>query len=280
MSEPSFLDYTKVASRFNQAASHYDKAAILQREVGARLLERLSFIKQPPLSIVDAGCGTGWLTHALAKTYPYAKIYGLDFAPSMIATAQSTPSAIHFLCADITEMPFADHSIDTIVSNLALQWTTPLKTLTEYKRVLKPGGTLLFATLGPGTLKELAAAWEKVDSFPHVHPFLDLHTVGDMLLAAGFHDPVMDMAPITLTYQNIKDLLWDLKTLGATNLHVDRRKSLTGKQRFHAMKTAYEAFRRKDGLPATYEVTFGYAVGPEVRESEEERYRIASRMVV
>lgn len=118
---------------------------------------------------------------------------------------------------------------------------------------------MLFATLGPDTLKELRASWATVDNERHVNTFLDMHDVGDAMLAAGFADPVLDVDYITLRFPDMKALLRGFRTLGA-NTVPGRSAGLTGKQRFTAMCEAYEHFRAADGLyPATYEIVFGLA---------------------
>ena len=94
-----------------------------------------------------------------------------------------------------------------------------------------------------------------------------MHDVGDALLHAGFADPVMDVERLTLTYQDVSGLMRDLKVLGAHNVTSGRPRGLTGRGRMHAMRMAYEAHRRDDRLPASYEVVYGHAWAPEQRRS-------------
>ena len=75
----------------------------------------------------------------------------------------------------------------------------------------------MFSTFGPDTLKELRAAYAGADGHTHVHRFIDMHDIGDMLVHAGFADPVMDMEHVTLTYADVRDLMRDLKAIGAHN---------------------------------------------------------------
>jgi malonyl-CoA O-methyltransferase len=129
--------------------------------------------------------------------------------------------------------------------------------------VLRPGGLFLFSSFGPDTLQELRAAWAEVDGAGHVSPFLDMHDVGDRLLAARFADPVMDAERLTLTYDRVDDLMRDLKAIGANNASNARPRAVTGKGRLAAMRAAYEGFRRDGRLPASYEVVYGHAWTPE-----------------
>ena len=83
--------------------------------------------------------------------------------------------------------------------------------------MLDTGGLFVFTTFGPDTLRELRAVFAAIDGEPHVSRFLDLHDVGDLLVEAGFADPVMEMERFTLTYAGAADFLHDLKAIGATN---------------------------------------------------------------
>ncbi|MEN9435022.1 MAG: malonyl-ACP O-methyltransferase BioC [Pseudomonadota bacterium] len=277
-SNPHLLDKRKTRSGFERAAHTYDEAAVLQREVGNELLERLDWVKLAPNRVLDLGCGTGMVSEALLKRYPKAEVIGVDIAFSMV---QQTLKRRHWLrkplgvCADVQALPFASQSCDLLISNVMLQWCNDLvPVFKECVRVLRPNGLLTFATFGSDTLKELRASWSQVDGYPHVSRFLDMHDIGDALLAAGFRDPVVDREDKVLLYDQVKDLLKDLKAIGANNATQGRAQGLMGKQRLQALYQAYEEFRGVDGqLPATYEVIFGHAWAPTLSPSTlPERY--------
>src|SRR5699024_11013806 len=127
-------------------------------------------------------------------------------------------------------LPLPDASVDLIFSNLALHWSEAFdQVFREYQRVLRPDGLALFSSLGPDTLHELRSAWRTVDDRPHVHPFEDMHNLGDALIAARLADPVMDMEHITLTYADAMQLMRDLQSMGTTNVATARARGLTGK---------------------------------------------------
>ena len=163
------------------------------------------------------------------------------------------------VCANAYELPFASNSVDFIVSNLMMQWCSDLTMLLdECYRVLKPEGLFLFTTFGPDTLKELKRSWSVVDNYAHVNDFIDMHDIGDQMLQSGFQSPIMEMEKLTLTYNKVVDLMYDLKAIGAQNVQ-NRSKSLTGKTKFNKMIKMYESYRENDKLPATYEVIYGHA---------------------
>ena len=261
---------------FNRAATTYDNVAVLQREVGKRLIDRLDLIKAVPETVLDVGCGTGDNTLLLRKVYRRANIVAMDFADQMLKVANTKQSwsqkllksELKFVCADAESLPFSDNSFDFIFSNLTLQWCTDLdRTFAEFKRILKPEGLLFFSTLGPDTLKELRQSWKMVDGNQHVHTFIDMHDVGDAMVRAGLADPVMDVENFTLTYGSVLDLMRELKQLGAHNASVNRPHQLTGKHHLRAMQHHYETFRSDDKLPATYEIVYGHAWSANVQKN-------------
>ncbi|MGV6808440.1 MAG: malonyl-ACP O-methyltransferase BioC [bacterium] len=263
------LDKAQLRRHFDRAAKHYDAAAVLQREVGQRLYERLDYINIQPERVLDLGCGTGFLTQKLLKQYPKAQLIALDIAVNMLKITQKQGSWFRkpkVICADAEQLPLNDASVDVIVSNLMLQWCNELpNSFAEMRRVLKPNGMVLFSSFGTDTLKELRESWQQVDQYAHSSTFADMHDVGDALMQAGFAQPVMDMDMITMTYPSVRELMQDLKQIGANNAHQQQRKSLTGRQRLLAFEQAYQAYQQADGLyPASYEVIYGHAWADEL----------------
>jgi malonyl-CoA O-methyltransferase len=278
--DPAAVDARAVRRRFARAATTYDAAAVLQREVGRRMATRLDVVKLVPGAVLDAGCGTGEALPELALRYPAAVPVGLDLAWPMLAVARARggapgsrlarlvnkfrgqASAIRplLVCADIGSLPFGAATFDLVWSNLALQWVSDLpRAFAEFRRILRVGGLLSFTTLGPDTLKEIRSAFAGVDRNTHVIRFVDMHDIGDLLAQAGFADPVMDMEYVTLTYADAPSMLHDLRAIGATNATLGRPRGLMGRGRFAQMQAALEAMRRDGRLPATFEVIYGHA---------------------
>jgi malonyl-CoA O-methyltransferase len=260
------LDRQRIRRAFSDAASHYEQAAVLQQQVGDLLLERLQLLSTAPQRVLDVGAGTGRMTALLKQRFPKSEVIALDLALGMLRQARTNRSwwrPFRRVAGDAQALPFADASMDLVISNLCLQWCDDLKAAVyELRRVLKPGGWLLFSSFGPDTLKELRAAWRAADDGAHVHMFLDMHDVGDLVLAQGFADPMFDAERYTLTYADAPAVMRDLKSIGAGNALGQRQRGLTGKSAFARMLAAYEAERRDGRLPASYEVIFGQAQAP------------------
>ena len=261
------IDKARARRAFERAAPGYDAAAVLQREIADRLLERLDYVRLDPRRVLDLGTGTGYAIPALHQRYRRARVIALDFAQAMLLAARRRGTWRRrplCLCGDAERLPLADGAADLILSNSTLQWCNDCDAVfAECLRVLSPGGLLMFTTFGPDTLKELRAAWSGVDGYTHVSPFPDMHDLGDALVRARFADPVMDTERITVTYSRLPDLLADLKGIGAHNATGQRPRGLTGPRRLAAVTAAYERERQPDGrLPATYEVVYGHAWAP------------------
>jgi len=262
---PFHLDRARLRAAFERASGGYEAAASLQARVAAELLQRLELLRFSPGVVLDLGSGTGRITRELKRRYPRARVIALDIAPGMLREArrhQRPWRRFDRVCGDALRLPLRDGSIDLIFSNLMLQWCEPLAAaLSEARRVLAPGGFLSFSTFGPATLYELRTAWAEADGYNHVNHFPDMHEVGDGLVRAGLMEPVLDADRFELGYPDVLTLMRDLKAIGAHNVTAGRPRALAGRERLTRVQRAYEAFRRDEGLPATYEVIYGASWG-------------------
>ena len=258
-------------------------AEFLRREIASRMHDRLGLVKIMPKRVLDAGCGAGADLALLQKDYPAAQVIGIDAAGAMAAVAKAQPggrtslnamlsrllpakAGVDLLCGDFGNLPFGPNSIDLVWSNLALHWhPQPDRVFTEWRRVLRVEGLLMFSNFGPDTFRELRAAFSELDDSPHALPFVDMHDFGDQLVEAGFSTPVMDMEVITVTYDTPRALLADVRALGGNPL-ATRRRALMGRAGWSRMLAALERQRRTDGkLALTFEVIYGHAFRPAPR---------------
>lgn len=260
------IDGREVRRSFGRAAHDYDAAAVLQAEVRSELLGRLDLVRLVPDVVLDLGAGTGRATIELKRRYRRSQVVAVDIAEGMLheaARRQTLLRRFRRVCADAAALPLGDASVDLVFSNLMLQWCDdPDRVFAECRRVLRPNGLLAFATFGPDTLVELRRAWSAADGRTHVNRFIDMHDLGDALVRSGFAEPVLDVERYTLTYTAVRDLMRDLKAIGAHNANAGRPRGLTGKGTLARMLEAYEGFRQEGRLPATYEVVFGHAWAP------------------
>lgn len=259
MSQPSSrrLPERELARRsFAAAASTYDRVAVLQERVRQQLLRRLEEMALQPKRIVDLGCGTGAGAKALSRSHPAAEVLALDFAEPMARTARDRGQIA--VAAEASRLPLPQGSVDVVFSSLALQWCRHLgPAMREARRVLRTGGVLLFATLGPQTLDELRSAWARVDEGPHVHDFLSVGEVESSMRESGLTEVRVDSCPEVMAYEKLSGLTDHLRGLGAVNAAGGRQRGLTGKGKLRGLRQAYAEFRRPDGfLPATFQVLY------------------------
>lgn len=256
---PAQLQKKDVAASFSRAAAVYDSAAHLQREVGERLLTLLDQYRGRPETILDLGCGTGHFCPELTGLFPGAHYLGLDLAVGMVEYARARgDERASWLVADAEALPLASESVDLVFSSLAVQWCyRPEHLFAELARVLRPGGMCVFTSLGPDTLHELRSAWATVDSHQHVNTFLP---TSELEAAAG-RTPAIEMTlerhRFCMEYVRVRELLDELKALGAHNMNRSRPAGLTPRRALQGMLQAYESFRSNGVLPATYDVVFG-----------------------
>jgi malonyl-CoA O-methyltransferase len=267
---PPTLDPPAVArwQRIAPAASPW-----LHEEVAARMLDRLQWIKLQPQAWADWGAVRGGLkAHAeLARKYPKSTCFvaeaqqvRAEAAIESIANrwwhlARWRAAAVRF------EFPPAA-SVDMLWANMQLhEAADPQALLAEWHKALKVNGFLMFSCLGPDTAKELRDLYRELGWPPAGHDLTDMHDWGDMLVQAGFAEPVMDMERITLTYSTPARLLQELAELGR-NYHPARFGALRGRR----WKTRLEDLLAErlqvgpDGLmQLTFEVIYGHAMKPQ-----------------
>jgi len=282
---PTMIDPPRVPVRIDTVRQQFDRRAagfsthdVLVREIGRRLIERLAVIKLAPARVLDAGCGAGGARADLLARFPRAHWLGVDLSSAMVQAARrqtsirqriaamlaalrwpGVPMAAASLCADAGRLPLRAATVDLVFSNLMLHWhPAPHTVFPEFKRVLAVNGLLLFSCFGPDTLRELRAAYVSAGIAARPMPFIDMHDFGDMMVAAGFATPVMDVEVLTLTYATPRALLADVWWLGG-NPRIDRRAGLPSGPRARAMLAALDARRDGDGrIALTIEVAYGH----------------------
>jgi len=258
----SALPEPRAARRAFDRAAGFDEASVVHDETRRRLLERLPLFRLAPRVAVDLGCATGRGALALAETFPGARVLAVDSSAGMLRAARAKCAAlpaIDVVGGDAERWPLRDGRAQLVLANLVLPWCRPADLFAEAARVLEAGGLLLFATLGPDSLAEVRRAWAEVDRELHVHAAFDMHDLGDLALAAGLTEPVVDMDRLEVTYESVAKLVADLRACGAQNVAAGRRRGLTGPGRWRAFERALRAQRDGPRFAVTLELVLGQA---------------------
>jgi malonyl-CoA O-methyltransferase len=192
----------------------------LHREAARRMAERLPWIKAQPERVLDWSGAAGASEDLLAAAYPAARQLwvgdgesgGLAAPPAWWRRLVGGRAARQRLTAADARQAAAG----LVWSNMRLHFEPdPQPMLRAWRDALAPGGFLMFSTLGPGSLSVLRELYERRGWGPAHAPFIDMHDLGDMLVAHGFAEPVMDQETLNLDYAGPEALLAELRGLGA-----------------------------------------------------------------
>lgn len=246
----------EIATAFNRAVLTYDQQASLQRAIADRLIQHI-ILNNASGKILDAGCGTGYVSQQL-KQYGHYHLTALDLSENMLNQAEINQSAHEYVQGDIEVLPFADESFDCVVSSLAVQWCHSFEAaMAEQLRVLKSGGRLCVSTLIQPTLWELKQAWQAVDTAQHVMDFISGEALDNHLtqleLTEHIDHVICHCYAKELMFNDILTLLKSLQNIGATALP-QRSKGLMGKGRLQSLSDAYPILQNERTLPLTYYV--------------------------
>lgn len=247
-----------------RAARHWGAQNFLVREVAERLVQRLDDIKREFPMALDLGCRGGEVSRAVAGRGGIRQLFATDTAFEFARPARG-------VVAEEETLPFADASLDLVISVLNLHWVNDLPgALLQIRRALKPDGLLLAAMLGGGTLAELRAALLQAEAeiengaSPRVSPFAELRDAAGLLQRAGFALPVADTDRISVSYKDALSLMHELRAMGESNAVRERRRHFT---RRATLLRAAEIYGQRHGdkngrIAATFQVIYLHAWAP------------------
>ncbi|BBL72406.1 malonyl-[acyl-carrier protein] O-methyltransferase [Methylogaea oryzae] len=248
-------DKRQVRLSFGRAAARYDQYADLQRRAGLALLQRLDIAPDDIRLVLDVGSGTGYFLPRLANRFPRARLVAVDLAEEMLEVGRGRLAGAQAVCGDAEALPFAAGCADVAYSNLALQWCGSLqRPLTEVARVLRPGGVVAVGLFGADTLVELRQAWAAVDGYRRVNEFVTADDLRQVLERAGFASIDIQTRREVVEYPSVRELMRELKGLGAHNVSGGRPRHMTGKTALARMEAAYRERMGGGSIQATYEI--------------------------
>lgn len=265
------IDRNRVRTAFDSHAAEYEAYAGVQRRVVAQLLTLLEQGHPAPRSALDIGCGTGMLLRGMAERLPNTTLAGIDLAPGMVMAATAAlkgraGTEVHV--GDAEQLPFPDGNFDLVVSTSTFQWLENLdRAFAEAYRVLAPGGSFRFALFGARTLHELKESYRSAlhrhgqETRDRTHRFLAPQAVASALDRSGFSGCRVWAEDEIEHHPNVPTLLRSLKKIGAGNASPDHARNLAERRVMLTMMQLYgEKYRRDEGVPATYEVIYGWGI--------------------
>lgn len=253
----------------------------LHGEVARRMAERLPLIKLTPQRVVDWGAPLGGSREPLQRAYPRAAVFEVVDGPVAAAPVASASSPwwqrLWRRSAGLQPAEaLAPASCELLWSNMALHLEADIEGLMRrWRRVVAVDGFLMFSTLGPGTLQELRDLYREQGWPAPMAPLVDMHDLGDMLVHAGFADPVMDQETVTLTWPTAEALLGELRTLGG-NADPRRFAGLRTPRWRRRLLDALGVLRDPGGrLALRFEIVYGHAFCPAPRPALAERTTVS-----
>ena len=258
VADHDIFDRRLLTSRRNRAARNAAGHQFLLEQVADDIITRLGVLNRKFPVALNLGAHHGLLGRRLRQVPGVEMVIDADPAARLLAQCEGP-----CVQADEEFLPFADRSLDLVVSGLALHLTNDLPgTLVQIRRALKPDGLLLAAALGGGTLRELRHALLVAEEegergvSPRVAPFADIQSLGALLQRARFALPVADSETVTVTYPDALALMQELRAMGASNMLRGRRRMPTRRTTLLRAVACYrEIFALPNGrVPATFEV--------------------------
>jgi len=272
------LDATAVAAALRRLA-RVPQAPWLHGEVARRMAQRLEIIKLQPELVIDWWSSLGAGAALLRQAYPKAQHVSVEPDAAWVARNQAaqpaqrwwSPQRWRSVAPVLTPDDEVPGTAQLVWANMMLHAVVDPPALFErWQRLLRVDGFVMFSCLGPGTLRELRALYEQL-GWPAATPgFVDMHDLGDMLVQAGFADPVMDQETLTLQYDTPQSLLDELRSIGG-NAAPDRFGGLRTPRWRARLLRELEGLRGRGGkLEVSFEIAYGHAfrAAPRLRPGE------------
>lgn len=272
MSEPSasttrHLDVMSVRASLRRLA-RADAAPWLHAEVARRMAERLQIIRLQPQAVLDWWAFGGAGMALLSRAYPRARRFIVEPTEALRERSRAAARAPWWslrrwrdpAAQVIAPDEVAQASVQLVWANMMLHASVdPAALIARWQRALSADGFVMFSCLGPDTLRELRELYRRAGWPPAMAELVDMHDLGDMLVQAGFADPVMDQEVLTLSWDSPQAVLRELRSLGG-NASPDRFAGLRTPRWRQRLLNALHALAAPDGrIHLRFEVAYGHA---------------------
>ena len=283
--DPRAAQPAAVAAYLRRAARQ-SEPPWLHGEVARRMAERLAIMTAQPTRLVDWWSALGASRALLVEHYPQARIVAIEPSEALRAATAAASRGTWWSRAlkrdaavEVRSEADAprDAAAGLVWANMMLHWSAdPALPFAAWHAALAVDGFILFSCFGPDTLRSLRTLYADCGWTAPAHEFIDMHDLGDALVASGFADPVMDMEQLTLTWPDAGALLAELRALGG-NAAGGRFAGLrTPRWRARLEKALHARLAGKDGrLRLGFEIVYGHAIKPAPRATVAAETRVS-----
>lgn len=230
------------------------------------MAERLQVVRLQPATVIDWWSHAGGSRAALQQAYPGARLIRVEApggAPAGPSAAWWSPQRWRRAPPLVAATEVPAQAAQLVWANMMLHAVPdPEAQMRQWRAALAVDGFLMFSTLGPDTLAGLRAIYRDAGWGSAHAAFTDMHDFGDMLIGAGFADPVMDQEHLTLTWATPEALLAELRTLGG-NADPARHAGLrTPGWRARLLAAIAERAGSDGRVGLEFELVYGHAFNP------------------
>ena len=250
---------SKIIRAFSKNAHRYNEFAVVQDQIARQLCEPLpKHMLEYPDTILDVGCGTGFLTKRLLGMFASSSVVGLDASQEMLDQI-SLDARLSTTRGDFNNIPYKDGHYSLLASSTALQWSDNISaTLAEWLRVIKRDGYLAVATLVDGTLSEWRNSWLKAGEHSSVNNLPTASRIRQVPAEHGLEWDFFHQEQTIIYHETVLDALNSVRAIGANrSVNNNRLGGLMGRNTWQDFLAAYDDLRVAEGLPLTYEVCYG-----------------------
>ena len=263
------IDRCQYRIDLDSAASHYDQCSNFFDASALELSERLQDIQFSPVRIVELGCRSGLVSELLLSQNNEATIYSFDESQRMATLAKSRlkNKNASIIVSEIDAVPLQSNSVDLTVSNLASSFFDPQRFFSECHRILRHEGVLMFSIFGQNSFRELREAYSTLKQAGFQFDFHDMHDIGDLLLATGYTNPVVDVETIKYRFNDISSLIENLRYCGIQSALLSNTQELSSKRVQSNLEQAYRRSSLDSGeLELSIEYVYGFSWKKELRK--------------
>ena len=229
-----------MSERFKRSARTYHQEAAVQKKIAAHLCQLVGPYVTQPASLLEIGCGTGFLTQEIMEHLPVSSALFNDINPEVEPfIRQFLSKERRFAASDAETFPFNNH-FDLIMSSSVIQWFNGIERfISKIHSALTKNGIIALSTFGAQNMQEIKKITGVSLPYPDIRKYVNNHFqilhYEEQLLSIPFKTPM--------------DVLKHLKNTGVNGI----QKTHWGVKQLHDFQEEYEqSYKTESGVCLTY----------------------------